>query len=99
MIKGIMTASVLLAGYACSKVDNYSAPNAAFEGNIIDSVTGKNLLIETGGGEIELLQTSYNNNPDPYYIPAKQDGSFEDTRIFSGSYSVIPTQGDRKSVV
>lgn len=93
IIKGIMTASVLLAGYACSKVDNYSAPNAAFEGNIIDSVTGKNLLIETGGGEIELLQTSYNNNPDPYYIPAKQDGSFEDTRIFSGSYSVIPTQG------
>jgi hypothetical protein len=93
IIKGIMTASVLLAGYACSKVDNYSAPNATFQGNIIDSVTGQNILTETGGAEIQLLQTSWVANPDPYNIPSKQDGSFQDTRIFSGSYSVIPTQG------
>ena len=93
MIKGIMTAWVLLAGYACSKVDNYAAPNAAFQGNIIDSVTGQNLLTETSGAEIELLQTSWVANPDPYYIPSKQDGSFQDARIFSGAYSVIPTQG------
>jgi Protein of unknown function (DUF3823) N-terminal domain/Domain of unknown function (DUF3823_C) len=93
MIIGIMTASVLLAGYGCSKVDNYAAPNATFQGNIIDSVTGQNLLTETGGAEIELLQTSWVANPDPYYIPSKQDGSFQDTRIYSGSYSVIPTQG------
>lgn len=93
MIIGIMTASVLLTGYACSKVDNYAAPNATFQGNIIDSVTGQNLLTETAGAEIELLQTSWVANPDPYYIPSKQDGSFQDTRIYSGSYSVIPTQG------
>ena len=93
MIKGIMTASVLLAGYACSKVDNYAGPTATYQGNIIDSATGQNLLTETSGAEIEMLQTSYNANPDPYYIPAKQDGSFQDTRIFSGTYSVIPTQG------
>ena len=93
MIIGIMTASVLLTGYACSKVDNYASPNAAFQGNIIDSVTGQNLLTETGGAEIELLQTSWVANPDPYYIPSKQDGSYQDSRIFSGTYSVIPTQG------
>ena len=85
MIKGIMTASVLLAGFGCSKVDNYAAPNAAFQGNIIDSVTGQNLLTETAGAEIELLQTSWVANPDPYYIPSKQDGSYQDTRIFSGT--------------
>jgi hypothetical protein len=93
IIKGIVTASVLLAGYACSKVDNYSQPNAAFQGNIIDSVTGQNILTETSGAEIEMLQTSWVANPDPYYIPSKQDGSFQDTRIFSGTYGVIPTQG------
>ena len=93
MIIGIMTASVLLTGYACSKVDNYAGPSAVFQGNIIDSVTGQNLLTETAGAEIELLQTSWVANPDPYYIPSKQDGSFQDTRIFSGGYSVIPTQG------
>lgn len=93
IIKGIMTASVLLAGYACSKVDNYAAPNASFQGNIIDSVTGQNILTETSGAEIEMLQTSWVANPAPYYIPSKQDGSFEDARIFSGTYGIIPTQG------
>jgi len=92
-INGIIAASMLLAGYSCTKVDNYAGPNAAFQGNIIDSVTGKNLLTETGGVEIELKQLSWNANPDPYYIPSQPDGSFDDARIFSGQYSVIPTQG------
>ena len=62
-------------------------------GNIIDSVTGKNMVTETGGVQIQLKQLSWSDNPTPYYIPSKPDGSFEDTRIFSGHYSVIPTQG------
>jgi len=78
---------------ACTKTDNYPGPDSAFQGNIIDSVTGKNLLTETGGIQIEMKQLSWSDNPDPYYIPSKPDGTFEDTRIFSGHYSVIPTQG------
>ena len=90
---GIIAASILFAGYSCTKVDNYAAPNSTFQGNIIDSITGKNLLTETSGFQIELKQLSWSSTPDPYYISAKPDGSFEDTRIFSGHYSVIPTQG------
>lgn len=78
---------------ACTKSDNYPGPDSAFEGNIIDSVTGKNLVTETGGVMIEMKQLSWSANPDPYYIPSKPDGSYEDTRIFSGHYSLIPTQG------
>jgi hypothetical protein len=83
----------LLFGAACTKTDNYSGPDSAFQGNIIDSVTGKNWVTETGGVQIMLKQLSWSNNPTPYYIPSKPDGTFEDTRIFSGHYSVIPTQG------
>jgi hypothetical protein len=93
IIKGFTLVLILLTGYACSKVDNYASPNAAFQGNIIDSVTGQNLLTETGGAELELKQLSWSSTPDPYYIPAKPDGSFQDTRLFSGNYSVLPTQG------
>jgi hypothetical protein len=50
-------------------------------------------VTETGGVQIQLKQLSWSDNPTPYYIPSKPDGSFEDTRIFSGHYSVIPTQG------
>jgi hypothetical protein len=90
---GIIAAAILFVGYSCTKADNYAGPNAAFEGNIIDSITGKNLLSETGGFQIELKQLNWSATPDPYYISSKPDGSFEDTRIFSGHYSVIPTQG------
>jgi hypothetical protein len=79
--------------FSCTKTDNYPGPDSAFQGNIIDSVTGKNLVTETGGVQILLKQLSWSANPSPYYIPSKPDGTFEDTRIFSGHYSLIPTQG------
>ncbi|HMH23586.1 MAG TPA: DUF3823 domain-containing protein [Puia sp.] len=93
LINGIIGAGFLLLGFSCTKTDNIAGPDSGFQGNIIDSVTGKNLITETGGVQIELKQLSWSNNPTPYYIPSKPDGSFEDTRIFSGNYSVIPTQG------
>ncbi len=89
----VLGLGLLLIGISCTKVDNYPGPDSAFQGNIIDSVTGKNLITESQGLNIELKQLSWSDNPDPYYIPAKDDGSFQDTRIFSGHYSVIPTQG------
>src|SRR6201991_2828506 len=84
---------LLLLGFGCTKTDNLSGPDSAFQGNIIDSVTGKNLVTETGAVQIELRQLSWSDNPSPYDIPSKPDGTFEDTRIFSGHYSVIPTKG------
>lgn len=96
IIKGILTVSVICLTISCAKllrVDNYAGPNAAFEGNVIDSVTGQNINTETGGFQIQMEQISYSANPDPYYIPAKPDGTFEDTRIFSGTYRITPTQG------
>jgi hypothetical protein len=86
-------AAVALMGYSCTKADTYPGPDSAFEGNIIDSVTGKNMLTETGGLQIELRQISWTANPSPYDIPSKPDGTFEDTRIFSGHYNIIPTKG------
>ena len=93
LIKGMIPVLLLMATYSCAKTDNYAAPNATFQGNLIDSVTGQNLLTETGGASLEMKQLSWSSTPDPYYLPTKPDGSFEDTRIFSGQYSVLPTQG------
>src|SRR5260221_14266072 len=93
ILNGIIAASMLFAGNSCTKVDNYAAPNSTFEGNIIDSVTGKNLLTEASGVQIELKQLNWSDNPDPYYIPSKPDGTYSNTMISSAHYSVIPTKG------
>lgn len=93
IIKSLLFISLAAWGAGCTKPDNLAGPDAAFSGNVIDSVTGKNLITETGGFQIKMEQISYSANPDPYYIPAKPDGTFEDTRIFSGNYRLTPTQG------
>ncbi|NIG54955.1 DUF3823 domain-containing protein [Chitinophaga sp. Cy-1792] len=92
-IYSLLVAAVVGMGYSCKKVDNYAGPNAAFQGNVIDVITGKNLLTESGGYAVQLDELSWSSTPTPYYIPAKQDGTYEDTRIFSGHYRVTPTQG------
>jgi len=93
VIVAFLGAACLCLGYSCTKVDNYAGPNSSFQGNLIDSVTGKNMLTETGGYQMQLKELSWSDNPTPYYIPSKPDGTFEDTRIFGGHYSVLPTQG------
>lgn len=94
MKKSIFAILLPLAVFcSCAKTDNYAAPNASFQGNVIDSVTGQNLLTETGGASILMEQISWSSTPDPYNVPTKPDGSFEDTRIFSGTYKLLATQG------
>lgn len=89
----ILFAGLLMLA-SCSKTDNLPGPDAAFKGNLIDVTNGKkNLLTETGGAQIKLEELSWSETPTPQYIPSKSDGSFEDTKLFSGHYRVTPTNG------
>lgn len=85
----ILVGAAILASSACTKVDNYDGPNASFQGNIIAS-TGGNLLTSAGSTQIKLQQIGWTT---PQTIPSKFDGTFEDTKLFKGSYKVIPTGG------
>ncbi|WP_291909009.1 DUF3823 domain-containing protein [Chitinophaga sp. CB10] len=93
LINGLLVAAMCCMATSCSKKDNYAGPDATFSGNLINSVTGKNLLTETGGFQVQLEELSWSSTPAPYNIPAKPDGSFRDTRIFSGHYRVVPRNG------
>lgn len=77
---------------ACTKIDNYPEPDASFEGNLVAS-TGGNLLTSQGSTQIRLEQVSWSANPSPQEIPSKFDGTFRDTKLFKGSYKVIPKGG------
>lgn len=90
---GFLIILAVYMAFSCTKIDNYDGPNAAFKGNIIDKTTGKNLLTETSGVQIKLEELSWSNTPTPQYIPSKQDGTFQDTKLFSGHYRVTPTNG------
>lgn len=88
-----LSALCLFSLFSCTKADNLSGPDAAFQGNVIDSVTGKNLLTGSQDFNIALYDISWRQNPDVYNIPIKQDGTFENTGVFSGHFQILPNQG------
>ncbi|HTI91340.1 MAG TPA: DUF3823 domain-containing protein [Puia sp.] len=86
----IFIASILCAYTACSKTDNYPAPSSTITGSTIDEGTGATLQTEIGGGgtRIKLLETSYDSAPVPLYFQSMQDGTFNNTKVFSATYKV-----------
>ena len=77
---------------SCQKFDNYEGPKETLRGSIIDKETGKGFLTETdnNGVRIKLQEYSWSDNPTPYYFTVKQDGTFNNTKIFEGYYNIEP---------
>ena len=83
---------IMLAGTSCQKFDNYEEPQETLRGAILDKETGSPFLTETGnnGVRIKLMEYSWSDNPTPYYFTVKQDGTFNNTKIFKGYYNIVP---------
>ncbi|WP_185155693.1 DUF3823 domain-containing protein [Dysgonomonas sp. 521] len=84
----LVGASALLAT-SCMEVDNFDEPDAHFTGRIIDSTTGQNILADQGENRIRIWEKSYSISPAPQDIPVKQDGTFNNTKLFKGTYDVV----------
>jgi hypothetical protein len=94
IIQYIVLGVTLITANACSKkIDNYAAPDQTLRGRIIDAGTGKNVPAEVSGDNgtgtrIQLLELSWSNNPTPLYLATMQDGTYNNTKIFSGHYKI-----------
>ena len=78
---------------SCKKIDNYVAPGeAGVYGTITDAVTNKPIETEQPNGfRIRLLELAY-ANPQPLDFWGKSDGSFQNTKMFAGKYSIQPIE-------
>jgi hypothetical protein len=80
---------VAIAGSSCSKLDNQDAPKETLTGSVVDATTGKTVQTENGSGtRIKLLETSWSDNPTPFYIASMQDGTFNYTKLFPGTNKI-----------
>jgi hypothetical protein len=81
---------LVAAGSSCNKIDNYPAPSDTITGSTVDEVTGNTVQTEIGGGgtRVKLLETSYSANPVPIYFQSRQDGTFNNTKVFAATYKV-----------
>lgn len=89
----IASCMLLIGGYACSTdVDNYAEPKETLRGSVVDKTTGEPIQTEIGdnGIRLKLMEYSWSDNPTPYYFNCMQDGTFNNTKIFKGEYTVTP---------
>ena len=90
----VLLVSFLFSCVKNGKLDNYSEPKETLKGNLIDEVTNKPLVTEQPNGfRIKLSEISWSDNPQPQYFWGKADGTFNNTKIFSGTYQVTPIEG------
>jgi len=89
-ILGILSVTMFSS---CMKTDNFAGPNAAFSGHVTDSITGKPFLTGQGDAHIRIWEVSYKDNPTPQDIPIKQDGTFNNDKLFDGTYNMQPYGG------
>lgn len=79
--------------YSC-ELDNYEGPDAVIHGAIIDVETEE--LIEQdviNGTEIEYIEHGY-ETPATQYLVIKNDGTFRNNLMFSGTYTIQPVRGN-----
>jgi len=82
------------------ETDNYDSPNASVQGVIYDA-NDKPLELEQGAGSCRLRmdEISWSENPVPLYFNFRQDGSYLNNKVFSGTYVATPVEGPFYPVV
>ena len=80
--------------YSCIKTDEYAEPEETIKGSILDINTGEPIRTEqTNGARIQLEETSWSDNPALTYFAVKQNGTFQNTKVFKGTYTITPVDG------
>ncbi|GEO11762.1 DUF3823 domain-containing protein [Segetibacter aerophilus] len=90
----IVLGMMLMAFSSCYKNDNWAAPDARISGSIIDSYTGKPLLSSQADWSIRIWERSWKETvPVNQSIPVKQDGTYNNNKLFAGTYDMLPYGG------
>lgn len=86
----LFVCAAALCAASCMEIDNFDGPDSHFTGRIIDATTGKNILADQGECRVRIWEKSYSLNPGHQDIPVKQNGTFNNTKLFKGTYDVVP---------
>ena len=90
-------AAILLLA-SCQKIDNWDAPGSRLYGNIIDSYTGTNLAMDQNDWQIRIWDKTWEQmHPGTVAqyqtLAVMRDGVYNDTKLFSGTYYMLPYDG------
>lgn len=87
----LITASIIMLGASCKKLDNYPAPKSGIHGTLTDAETGGSLVLPQGEGSIRLLeQNPKYPNPSPIDLAINSKSAYYSTQLFADQYKVFP---------
>ncbi len=89
-IYSLFAGALTLSMVSCMGIDNFDEPDCRFTGRIIDATTGQNILADQAEYRVRIWEKSFSTNPAPQDIPVKQDGEFNNNKLFAGTYDVVP---------
>lgn len=90
----LMIGAAMLCLASCMKIDNWAEPDARFYGNVIDSYTGENLLSDQNDWQIRIWEKSWTESvAQNQNLVVKADGSYNNTKLFSGTYDMLAYGG------
>ena len=93
-ISRFLAAAILsVAAVSCMEIDNFDAPAAKISGRIIDKTTGENMLLGQAESHIRIWEVSYRWDPEPQDLNTKADGTYCNTKLFTGTYDMLPYDG------
>lgn len=87
----------MLSLASCQKIDNWDEPNARLYGNVIDSYTGENLMMDQNDWQIRIWDGTWTEKTGTKAIPQNlavmKDGVYNNSKLFSGTYDMLPYDG------
>ncbi|WP_181308605.1 DUF3823 domain-containing protein [Rufibacter sp. XAAS-G3-1] len=99
-MKSIKTFSIalvslfLLGGCELNELDNYDGPDASISGAIYDQETGELVQQDIiNGMQIEYIEHGF-DNPQTQFMVVKNDGTYRNNLMFSGTYTIRPVRGN-----
>ena len=94
----LLFGAALLALASCQKIDNWDAPGSRLYGNVIDTYTGTNLVMDQNDWQIRIIDRTWEKmHPGTVAqyqsLAVMKDGVYNDTKLFSGTYDMLPYDG------
>ncbi|MEQ9304242.1 MAG: DUF3823 domain-containing protein [Marinoscillum sp.] len=89
-IKRLSLLGMVLVLFSACELDNFEGPDSGLYGQILDEETGELVPQDIINGTlIEIWEDGY-DPVTPQRLEVKNDGTYQDTRLFANTYSVIP---------
>jgi len=87
----------LLSLSSCFKLDNWDEPDCTFHGTVYDVYTGDILLASQNDWQIRIWERTWKGHEggavSHQELRIKQDGTYQNTKLFAGTYDMLPYNG------